>query len=1187
MQGPTCFAAVLLAWSVGVAQGELAGVVLDDFAGPQPTGWQVSGSPEYYRGGFGTAGLACEPAAADGRPALRAAIHIAADATPPAVWLTRQLDHLPGLQRWEKLTFRFKLSTTAGLAAEHGLVCRLRTSRTEFTDLPFAEAPQVHVGEWQDAVVRLDAFPEPRNIYKTYFDPLIELTFRFGAAEGQAFDGEFRVAALTLHPRAADAPYAAQLTPRRPDGLHRALLVTHSAASFYFVREALETLGVSVDRRLFRGLHFPIFGFPASRQELFAYDLVALVDVDPYVLTRSQVEWLCDYTASGGGLLFVGGPNTLGESKLFAQPLADLLPVMLVPGRALVPVDASPEAGVTPHPILSGLTAPLPPVTQAHALTPSVASTVLLTAGPRTPLGWGLYTGGTWADGSLGYSDEAHSGRRSACLETRQFYVDPQTGEPAFLALKLLQGDSDGYSGARAYVAKPGAEYRFAFWFKGDVPEVTVGVTCWTTTAALPADRAAVETSLKPLTPTAEWQRQEGTFTLPATAQRFVPGFQVGGSAGRFPLGSRLLVDDVEVTDAVGGPNLAVNPGAEEDRCVPILTLGLCRQGRVAVLNGVPGVKASAGYFFGSGAYRTLLARTCQWLAGQEPTAQGLPCYAPVATDFPPAAALERERFFPIISWLGTEGGGHLLDERALRERVDDLWEHGFNTIAFGGLRQLVTTPWGQRERLRDYAARYAQSRGMALIFEYEHLTDLSAEKPPTPCVFAPGYRDELAKRILPWFEAGRRYERAVSVKVIDEPSASDATLDYCELCQAEFQKRFGQALRRRADLPATDREGHRQLSQFISDYVAAGYQALRQTADSAQLPYGLLLTYMSPGYGYSDPRRSLEDALNWSRAVNYIDFDVYPYFYPTSQSIRMLQAHFCFAVQRAIAAHLGRPAGFYIELDDRNYPFQVNPAEASAECAWTAVAQGCQYLNSFINVAFDTGCGARPERWDRLGQELVQIRAAGPDLRRVRKTPAELALYFPYAQWLSGGKQFAPHYAYQLLLRAFGECDIVHEQILLERGGLGAVKALAIVGVDLIPDAAATLLRAFLENGGLILGDETTTLPASLADHPRVVHLAGNLEQRFRAATETPDPAARADLLAQMRAVLDQAGLTAQARADHEEVETSLLSGDGLNLLITVNHAATPVETTVRLSGRTDPLRLSIPARSGRLDRL
>ena len=84
---------------------------------------------------------------------------------------------------------------------------------------------------------------------------------------------------------------------------------------------------------------------------------------------------------------------------------------------------------------------------------------------------------------------------------------------------------------------------------------------------------------------------------------------------------------------------------------------------------------------------------------------------------------------------------------------------------------------------------------------------------------------------------------------------------------------------------------------------------------------------------------------------------------------------------------------GFYIELDDRNYPFQVNPIEASSECAYMAVSQGCHYINSFIHVVFGTGSGARPERWEHLGRHLPAIRDAGPLLRATKRADAPVAL--------------------------------------------------------------------------------------------------------------------------------------------------------------------------------------------------
>lgn len=1178
--------AILLLLTLAIS-AQAAPYVVDDFISSQPNGWQLSGSPDYYKGGFGAKGVTIEPNAVAGKPAMRAPIHIPADASTPAVWLTKPLPNLPGLFKWERLTFRHKLTSTGGLESERGLVCRFRTSPTSFTDIPFASPRGVRSGEWQEATVAFGKTGPPINIYSNYFNSIKELTFRFGGIKGQAYEGEFWVSGICLHAKAPDDwNYQPRITPRPAGSLRRALVITHSAASFYFVREALEAMKVKVDRRLFRGRHFPIFEFPASEKGLRVYDLVALVDVDPYVLTRQQVEWLCDYVASGGGLLFVGGPTTLGVAKVFPRPLTELLPVTFEEGREMVTVNAVPQSA-TPHPITSVRAKESGGVTKVHALKAKSDATLLLRAGVAIPTGWGMYTGGSWDDGVLSLSDDAHSGKFSAMLTTRKFYLDPATAKPTFIGLKLMQGHSNGYDGARAYAAKPSTTYHFTFWLKGDVPEVKLQAVSWKTEEAKADDREELGTTLAVVKPTDAWERYKGSFTTTAATRRFALAFYVSGGPPDFPLGTKILVDDVEITEANERTNLTSNSGAEEDASVPILTTGAYYRGRVALLNGYPEVeKTTDNCFFTSAEYRTLLARTCQWLAGQQPTARNLPGYSPVEADYPPAAPLDRTKFYPIISWLGTEGDGHLLDERGLRERVDDMWEHGFNTIALGGVRDLGRHPLTNEARLRDYAVRYAQSRCMAVVFEYEQLTNINNERPPTPCVFAANYREELAKQILPKFEAAKKFERVVSIKILDEPTATDMTLDYCDLCLREFQQRFGRPLRERSEIPAGDREGQRQLNQFIADYVATGYQTIRQIAKEARTPFGLLLTYMSTGFGYGDNSREVEDAYGWSKAADYMDFDVYPYFYPSSQRVRMVTAHFCFAVQRAIAEHQDKPAGFYIELDDRNYPMQVNPVEASAECAWTAVGQGCHYLNSFINVAFGTGSGARPQRWDCLGRELKKIREAGASLLQTRKAPSPLALYFPSTQWMSGGKSFAPAYAYQLLLRAFGECDIAHEQVIAESGSFGAVKMLALVQTDYLPEAAASKLVAFVRDGGWLLCDDTAELPEGLRGNPHVIKFDGSLDQRYRDAVETPDLKARAQLMSQIREALIGTGITPHARADNEEVETNLLVGDGIELLVAVNHSATAVETKVQLAGR-KPITVRLPARNGTILRL
>ncbi len=965
--------------------------VIDDFKSGQTTGWSLSG--------LGSKGLQIENNAVASLPALRATVRVPAQADLHAGFLTRKLQDLPGLWCWERLRFRFKLGTTQGLSAERGLVCRLRTGPAEFTDLPFAEPGKVKPGVWQEAVVRLDAPSNPRNIYTAYFHPIREFTFRLGAADGAALDTEFSVADIRLLAKpAADGAYEPRIVTRTGGALRKALVVTHAAASHYFVRETLEALHVSVERRFFRGLHFPVFDFPATADELGEYDLIALVDVDPYVLTREEVEHLCDYVGSGGCLLFIGGPNTLGAARFFPRVLAEMMPATFKEGRTPVAVKTAPVMG-DPSPITEGVRFGAQRIATAHALQPAQGASVLAGAGDKHPL-----------------------------LLIRNFH-----------------------------------------------------------------------------------------------------------------------------------------------------------RGRVALLNGTPNVTENVSTdFFTSGDYRTLVARTCQWLAGQPPAAKDLAGYTPLPADFPPAQPLDRANFFPLASWLGTDDGGHLLDERALRERVDDLWNHGFNTVALGGLLNFARTPSSNRQRLVDYAARYAQSRGMAIMFEYTHLTDLKPEAPPATCVFAPNYGETLAKLVRPQLEVAARYPRAWSVKILDEPAAGEKSIDGCELCQREFQARYGQPLRKRAAIPTTDREGHRHLTEFVSAYVARGYDAIRKIARDSSASPGLLVTYMSPGFGYGDPRREVEEPFAWSRAADFIDFDVYPYFYPVSQNIRMLQAHWCFAVQRAIASHLGKPAGFYVELDDRNYPFQINPIEASSECAWTAIGQGCRYLNSFIHVVARTGSGARPDRWEHFGQELRKIRDLAPRLAHTRKAPSPLALYFPYAQWLGGGRKFAPDYAYQLLLRAFGECDVAHEQVVAERGDFGPVKMLALFETDSLPPAAASRLAAFVRNGGTVLCDDTSVLPPDFRGNPRVIHLAGNLGRQFAEAAEKPDAEAAASLLSRVRGAIARAGLAPHASADSEDVETDLLVGDGVEWLVVINHAPRSVETTIRLSGHAKSVTLSLDPRSG-----
>ncbi len=94
--------------------------------------------------------------------------------------------------------------------------------------------------------------------------------------------------------------------------------------------------------------------FPISWAELFRYDLVVLADGDAQALRRYGCEMLKDYVAQGGGVLFLGGHNSLGKASLKGTALAELLPVQTRGRWDLRPAPAGPaQAGAEALPALA------------------------------------------------------------------------------------------------------------------------------------------------------------------------------------------------------------------------------------------------------------------------------------------------------------------------------------------------------------------------------------------------------------------------------------------------------------------------------------------------------------------------------------------------------------------------------------------------------------------------------------------------------------------------------------------------------------------------------------------------------------------------------------------------------------------------------------------------------------------
>ncbi len=1358
----------LAAWCVGAAfAAETNSLLIDDFERGEPAGWWISGSGDYYKGGSNRRGLDIVKDAARGSRVLHAHVRFPKASPGRICFITRKFKTPQPLLAYDRISFWFKL-TTARLRPRRALLCRLRVGPRNFVDLTAAEPETIRPGRWTRADLRITGDPAHiRNVYNWILKPTTQITFRMQAADDTPVEFDFYVDDIRLHPKPRLAfDYAPRVSRLHRGAAPRFLFVRQAAAGYYRIEDALRSLPQKPQIHLarFRGLHLPLSGFPATRDALFGFDAVVMVDVDPYVVTPEQMRWLTDYVASGGGLLFVAGPNTFGRSVGFGPGMKKLLPVEFAAhcaprrfGRA------AQRAGR--HPVVDGVPERLGDACTGYPLKPKPDAQVLLRCGETAPAHWGTYTGGGPRDAAVELAP-GHDSPRAAWLVTRGFYINPKTGRPQFLSVALIAGDSDGYRGARAKPCKPGTTYRFSFWLKGDLPWVEPAALAWRSDAARPADRQWLPTSLGRIRPAAEWRRYEGEFTTRPDSKRLVFCFRFRASAKGFQLGKGVSVDDLSIVEAKTGAAFPVdNAGAEDADAAPALVAGRFGKGRVLVLNAYPAAadRLSPASLFNGPFFDELIRDAARWLARRDAAARfdnvrlsrvecdpgqtaeltararaagraslvvratnaadaALPAgaattasarvpgaarrpqtlvlrieartpdgalaafrdapvrlhapaeaeirfarwgvaapgqrlafrvegrfrgaaknyagraevaaalvdaagatvlacpaqraavengrMAPVAfaprlpdllsgdyrltatlrcldaawtartsADAYVAAPLDLRSVFLIMGVSGIQGGGQAMDPAMQRARVDELWAHGFTAVT------------ADSPAVVEEAAR----KGMALFKDYTSLTLCGRKGHSNPCVFAPEHEAALERRVARYVDLGESIPNCVSLKFKDEPSISPGALAKCPLCRAAFQKRFGYEFpdpKTLAELPVNRRID---VARFMADYVRRSYAAARRICQARGARFALAVTYHIGGFGGAGAR-GMEDSYTWSLPADYIDYDNYIYFYPTSQRIRYVGAHYCYGMLRGIAHSLGKTWGHYTEIDDRNYPYQVNPVEASSQHTYVALAEGVNYVNTFITRSFATGCGARDARWADFGREACKIRSVGALLNRLRRPASELALYFPQADYYSRVKEpHRPRYAYELLIRAFGDADVAHEAAALRKGFAGR-KALVLCDTRVLPDAAAARINEFVRAGGLLICDRIprhndrgepcqidpklfqagavsrlgalATVRSVAYGRGRCLLLDRSLDKLYYDAVETPRPADEKLLREWVWRTLRGAGLKPHARPAAPDFETGLRLGDDTALLVVVSLSPKRLTRRVEING-------------------
>ena len=561
-----------------------------------------------------------------------------------------------------------------------------------------------------------------------------------------------------------------------------------------------------------------------------------------------------------------------------------------------------------------------------------------------------------------------------------------------------------------------------------------------------------------------------------------------------------------------------------------------------------------------------------------------------VSTEVVIAPPLNLQSFYPIIARLPVQQGRHWYGPKTLKWMVEDAAAHGVNTIAVPVLDAIAKDPQGFEAETAGLLEFYAQEKGLAIMYDYSHLpTFIRHAKSPIDVRSpdAPGKAAELAG---PWTGAADLVPRLFAVKTIDEPTANFANLN--------LDSDGGEAYRRKCGFDVPDAAGEAKLAGldrlnhwlFVADYGREQFRVLYDLFHRQKKPWKLLHTFMEPGFGSASPPARFEDVFAWGGTADYLDFDIYPYWYPESQKRRFAKVHYGFAFQRAVAQFYEKPMGFYVELDDRNYPFQKNPIEATGELAYTAVGEGCHYLNTFIYGIFGSGTMARPERWEDGGEDLRAIARTTPFLLATERAKAQVALYFPYRQWIISGRCY-PTFGLEFFRRTFGECDLLHEEVAIRRG-LEPYKVLVMLQTDIIPESFQEMLLKFVESGGILVLDHCPSLSPEgtalsglrevVGEMPSadpwkaeaiplgkgcVIKVSEGLDAAYRAAVEGDDAEMVRMLESWAASVFAEHGIKPAARCSDGEFEADLLRGRDASALVVVNHRPEAAETVIELS--------------------
>lgn len=424
-------------------------------------------------------------------------------------------------------------------------------------------------------------------------------------------------------------------------------------------------------------------------------------------------------------------------------------------------------------------------------------------------------------------------------------------------------------------------------------------------------------------------------------------------------------------------------------------------------------------------------------------------------------------------------------DQAAIEAEIDEIIAHGFNTLTFSG-RRMRTGP----NAVLDFAEDYAQRKGMAVSYSFQgDFSLLNRDSPPPISVYSPEYSAALRPVIEKAVESCRQVPRLLNVQgYMDEPfQVGGNTFDDRPPARDEFRRRYGIEMPTREEA-MKDPALWLKYVDFWSDGFATGWRQSYAMVKELYPDFWVELTHDShntfgaAGNGFKGSW-AVDDVFHWGAPFDSVNYDIYPYLstdfrrgkFRDPMVPRIAGMHMAFAQMRNLAYTYEKKLGFWVES---GWGGKLAPESDLRQFTWspreltyTAIAAGCDYLNTFWGIPED------PRWWQTHGETMNEVQAIAPLLTRSKVPQAKAAFLFPRTQHVLLQEEYwNVMVALEAFRRAYGELDCIHEDQLAD-GKLDQYAILCLFDVHLMKRASAETVRDWCEKGGFLLADEVPSL--------------------------------------------------------------------------------------------------------------